>query len=342
MAIPDNRNSIYKPEKNSLAISSKWWGQFAQNLVKFRITNEQNQQYYYHKHRELLTHHLDELLLQLTEPDDAILDSINYHINKLSALASLVPNTINEFQLDVSRWKKLLKYQSRYWDTSSEVTNKRLFKLLTESKLAFESALIQSGTESTYLSTSNSNSDIKSVTVGNIQFKSGDIIAFNLNTQNDPYVSYIRELPNVYKHLGTVYIKGSDASIIYIDREKGTNIVSLAKFIETLALNGTVLRLREDIPSILKSPEIPSLAASAINQLAIEGRYKYDYIFDSNTPNYLFDWELINRGFKAYNLNLEPNHFIRNSNSIHLGNLKSHLKAFEIEFDHKFEIAGEW
>lgn len=342
LAIPDNRNSINKPEKNSLTISSKWWGKFAQNLVKFRITNEQNQQYYYNKHRELLTHHLDELLLQLTEPDDPILDSINYHINKLSALASLVPNTINEFQLDVSRWRKLLKYQSRYWDTSSETTNKKLFKLLIESKLAFESALIQSGTQSTHLSTSKSNSNFQTVTVGNLQFKSGDIIAFNLNNQNDPYVSYIRELPNVYKHLGTVYIKDADASIIYIDREKGTNIVSLSNFIGKLAPNGTVLRLREDIPSILKSPEIPSLAASAIHQLAIEGRYKYDYNFDSDTPDYLFDWELINRGYKAYNLNLEPDQFIRNSNSIHLGSLKSHLKAFEIEFDHRFEIAGEW
>lgn len=342
LAIPDNRNSLNVPKKNSSTISAKWWGKFAQNLVKFRITNKETQQYYYNKHRNLLNHHLDELLLQLTEPDNPILDSIRFHINKLSALASLVPNTIGEFEQDVSRWRKLLKYQTRYWDSSSEKTNKRIFQLIIECRLAFESALVQSNTKSISLSTIHSSGNFQSITIGKLQFKSGDIIAFNLTTDNDPYVSFLRELPNMYKHLGSVYIKDTIASIIYIDHEKGLKIVSIDNFFRKIAPNGIVLRLREDIPFILKNPELPALTASAINQMAKTGNYKYDYNFDSNTQDYLYDWELINTVYEVHNLNFNPGKFIRSSAFIHLGAHKSHLKAFEIELDHRFIIAGEW
>ncbi len=342
LSIPDNRSSLNIPERDSLTISSKWWGKFAQNLVKFRITSDLNQQYYYNKHRTLLSQHLDDLLLQLAEPDDPILDSISYHINKLSALTSLVPNKTTEFEVDVSRWRKLLKYQSRYWDTSNEATNKRLFQLIIECRLAFESALIQSNTETTSMSTIETSSKFRTVSLGNLTFKSGDIIAFNLISRNDPSVVFIRELPNVFKHLGSVYIKDDEASVIYVNHDQGLHVVPLEDFFGKIAPNGAILRLRDDIPSVLKNPELPALAASAINEMAKNGDYKYDYKYDLESKNYVYDWELINTVYKVHSLNLNPDQFIRTTSSIHLGTRKSHLEAFEIEFDHRFIVAGEW
>ncbi len=342
LAIPDNRSQLNIPKKNSLEVSSKWWGKFAQDLVKFRITNSQYQQYYYEKHRTLLYYHFDELLLQLAEPDDPILDSISLHINKLAALSSLLPTKINEFQLDVAQWRKLLKYQSRYWDTSSESTNKRVFKLITESRLAFESALIQSETESSSLSIPQKYGNSKTITYGEIDFKSGDIVAFNLPYKEDPFVSFIRELPNVYKHLGCVYITDSISVVIYIDHEIGIKVVELDKFTTEIAPNGIALRLRDDISAIIQNPQIPALVATSIYLMASGNEYEFDYNFDSDTQFYLYDWELINTAYKAHNLYLEPTKFLSNSNSIHLGNPNSHLNAFEIELDHRFDVAAEW
>ncbi len=341
LAIPDNRSSLNIPEKSSLAISSKWWGKFAQNLVKFRITSEPNQIYYYNKHQALLTQHLDELMLQLTEPDHPILDSISYHVNKLSALVSLLPNKTNAFEQDVSRWRKLLKYQSRYWDTSTEATNKRLFQLIIESRLAFESALIQSNTATTSFSTIKTSNTFQTISIGKLQLKSGDIIAFNLSNRNDPAVTFIRNLPNVFKHLGTVYISNNKVSVMYVDRNLGLHAVPIKDFF-TIAPSGVVLRLRNDIPSILKNPELPALAASAMNEMSQNGNYKYDYRYDPETRHYVYDWELINNVYKVHSLNLNPIQFIRTSNSIHVGTRKSYLQAFEIEFDHRYIITGEW
>jgi hypothetical protein len=342
LAIPDNKSSINVPEKNSLTTNGKWWGKFAQNLVKFRITNNQTQHYYYDKHRGLLKYHLDELLLQLAEPEDPILDSISFHIHKLSALASLVPNKINEFETDVAEWRKLLKYQSRYWDTSNEDTNKRLSQLIIECRLAFESTLVQSGTKTTSFSTLVPSSSVKSKNIGNIYLNSGDVVAFNLSTRNDPYSSFTRELPNLFKHLGSILITDSLASVAYVDHDVGIQIIPLDNFIEKLAPNGIVLRLRDDIPAMIKKPELPTLAAASIYKIAQKGGYKYDYNFDTDTQEYLYDWELINAAYKEYDLDLTVNKIIRRSNSINLGSINSHLKPFEIEFDHRFEIAGEW
>ena len=342
LGIPDNKKSVNIPEGNSLTITSKWWGNFAQNLVKFRITNEENQQHFYNKHRFLLNQHLDELLLQLTEPDDPILDSISYHINKLSALASLVPNKINEFEYDVSHWRKLLKYQSRFWDTSNETVNKRFFQLISESRLAFESALIQSSTELTAISTTDAINTSSTKTIGKLQFKSGDIIAFNLAPKNDPYVSYIRELPNVYKHLGSIHITESTAEITYIDHKLGAINIALEEFVNITATQGAILRLRDDIPVVLQNPMIAEMVASSIYSMASEGTYKYDYIFDSGTQNALYDWELINSAYKVHNIDFDLDQFIKGSYSINLGDYQEHLTAFEIEFDHRFVIAGEW
>ena len=342
LAIPDNRSQLHIPEKNSLEVSSKWWGKYAQNLVKFRITNSEYQQYYYEKHRNALNYHLDDLLLQLAEPDDSILDSISHHINKLSALASLAPNKINEFQYDVIRWRKLLKYQSRYWDTSSESTKQRVFHLITESRLAFESALIQSNTESATLSTAQNIDSLKPITTKNLEFKTGDIVSFNLDYREDPFVSFIKELPNVYQHLGCVHLTDTSASVIYIDHEEGIKIVDLDNFTDDIAPNGITLRLRDDIPEIYKNPQIPALAAADIYSMASGHAYEFDYNFDSDTQFYLYDWELINTAYKAHDLNLEPSKFVSNSSSIHLGNSNSHLNAFEIELDHRFIVVGEW
>lgn len=342
LAIPDNRNSLHIPDKNALALSSKWWGKFAQNLVKFRITNSKYQEYHYNKHRSLLIGHLDELLLELTEPDDPILDSISYHINKLSALASLVPNKIFEYESDVAKWRKLLKYQSRYWDTSSKKDNERLFQFIIESRLAFESALIQSNTKSTHLSTSEAKNESLSFTKGSIHFNAGDVIAFNLISAEDPYTSFIRELPNVYKHLGSVYIKDTVASIIYIDQLQGLIIMPLDTFIDEVAPNGAVLRLRHDIPDILSNPRLPELAASTMYQMAVEGSYKYDHRFDFDSHDYLYDWEFINMAYKIRNFNIDANQLIGDTYSMHVGNHNAHINAFEIELDHRFELAGEW
>lgn len=342
LAIPDNRGSLNIPKENSLIISSRWWGKFAQNLVKFRITNEPTQLYYYNKHKGLLDNHLNELLLQLAEPDDPILDSINYHINKLSALASLVPNKIDEFEHDVSQWRKLLKYQSRFWDTSDEITNKRFFQLITESRLAFESAIIQSNTESTSMSTVNVSRSNELDFIDDLQYESGDLIAFNLAPINDPYVSYIKELPNVYKHLGIVYINEGTTSVIYIDHKYGVKIVHLENFMTSQTTSGVILRLRDDIPALSQKPNLPSLAASTAYKIANNGNYKYDYNFDLGTENLVYDWELINSIYKTHSFNLDLDKYIESSSTINLGSYKDHINAFEIEFDHRFEIAGEW
>ena len=342
LAIPDNRNSLHIPDKNALTVSSKWWGKFAQNLVKYRITNSQYQTYHYNKHRNLLIGHLYDLLLELTEPDDPILDSISYHINKLSALASLVPDKIYEFESDVAQWRKLLKYQSRYWDTTSKEENERLFQLIIESRLAFESALIQSNTKSTFLSTSEPKNDLPSIKKGNIHFSAGDVIAFNLVSVEDPYTSFIRELPNVYKHLGSVYIKDTIASIIYIDQSQGLINMPLGQFIEEVAPNGVVLRLRDDIPQILSNPKLPELAAATMYQMAIEGSYKYDHRFDFDSHDYLYDWEFINMAYNTRNFNIDANQLIGDRYSMHVGNHNAHINAFEVELDHRFVLAGEW
>ncbi len=341
LAIPDNKSSIHLPEEVP-AVSTKWWGKFAQNLVKYRITSKENQAYQYNKHRNQLTKHLDQLLLELTEPDNPILDSISLNINKLSALASLVPGTIHEFEKDVAAWRKLLKYQSRYWGTSSDFANNRLFRFMVESRLAFESALIQSQEEKTSLSAPDNSISFHSKTVNNIKFQSGDIIAYSLKVDDDPYVSFVKELPNMYKHLGSVFINDSVASVIYLDHINGLSILPIEKFVNERAPNGIIMRLRSDLPDILRKPALPSLAASNMYKMALSGSYKYDYHFDSESHEYIYDWELISLAFDSQGLSIDANSFRRSSSSIHVGKRKSHLTPSEIEFDHRFIIAGEW
>ncbi len=341
LSIPDNNNAIHLSEKENLAISSKWWGKFAQNLVKYRITPSQNQAYQYKKHRSLLVKKLDNLLLDLADPNDQILDSISFHINKLSALASLVPGTIYEFEQDVASWRKLLKYQSRYWDTSSDYANTRRSKFIVESRLAFESALIQSKEKYSNFSASKKSSSPHFKIVNNITFESGDIIAYNLKTDKNPYASYIKELPNLHKHLGSVHINDTAASVIYIDLEKGLTVTALDNFID-LAPNGVTLRLRDDLPDILRNPLLPSLAANNMYKMALSNAYKYDYNFNSNNHDYVYDWEFIDLALRNQGLTVNMDMYHRNSASIYVGHRDSHITPSEIEIDHRFSLVGEW
>ncbi len=343
LAIPDHKISLHIPKQELLA-SSRWWGTFAQNLVKFRITSTENQAYQYQKHKNLLKQHLDNLLLDLTEPDNPVLDSINFHISKLSALTSLMPDKVTEFERNVARWRKLLKYQSRYWDNSSKSTQNRLQRLMIESRLAFESTLIQSNKK--YASLSTINRDISpaknSVAMANIQFKTGDVIAFNSIEKNENYSSFIKELPNVYKHLGSVYINNGVAEVVYLDVLNGLISTPIKTFIDKIAPSAVVLRLRGNILDLLGKPNLPALAATTIYNMANTGAYKYDHRFDAESHNHLYDWEFINMGFRKHNFSIDANEIIGSNYSIHVGGQNSHLNAFELELDHRFIIVGEW
>lgn len=342
LAIPDNRSSLHVPDSDELNMTSKWWGKFAQNLVKYRITNKQNQEYEYNKHQNLLHKHLDDLLIDLTEPDDQILDSINFHINKLSALVSLLPEHIEEFENDVAIWRKLLKYQSRYWNTTSKNANERLFKLLIEGRLAFESALIQSQEETAYWQTPKDSVSNEAYSFHNLNYRSGDIVAFSLNPTKDSYLSVFKELPNIHQHLGSIFIKNNEAFIVYLDRVEGLITVKASDFIGKIAPNGIILRLREDIPSILRNPALPTLAASTMYNMAKSGQYRYDYNYDTESHSFIYDWEFISKAFGEQGLDLTENLWERTTYSINVGTHKEHLLPFEVELDHRFVVAGEW
>lgn len=341
LAIPDHSSSIHLSENKNIEPSAKWWGKFAQNLVRYRITNKQNQQYQYNKHRALLINHLNELELELTEPDNKKLDSINSHINKLSALASLLPTTIHEFGNDVITWRKLLKYQSRFWDTSNELSSSRLTRFMVESRLAFESALIQSEVKSLNYNSSKKSINSYSKLVNGILFKSGDIIACNLKADINTNISIIKELPNAHNRLGSVYINDEMAVVIFMDAEEGLSTKSLSEFLN-IAPNGILLRLREDLPYILRNPLAPALAASSLYEMALNGAYKYDFKFDLETNSYLYDWELIKIGLKSQGLTINFAKNNRSSSSIYFGNRKAYITPSEIELDNRFLLKGQW
>jgi hypothetical protein len=213
---------------------------------------------------------------------------------------------------------------------------------MVESRLAFESALIQSQEEGSHLSSPDNSLSFHSKTINNIKFQSGDIIAYSLKVDDDPYVSFVKELPNMFKHLGSVYINDTVASVIYLDHIKGLSIMPIEEFVNEHAPNGIIIRLRSDLPDILRNPNLPSLAALNMYEMTLSGSYKYDYHFDSESHDYIYDWELISLAFDSQGLTIDANSFRRSASSIHIGKRKTHLTPSEIEFDHRFIIAGEW
>ncbi|MCB0494919.1 MAG: hypothetical protein KDC79_02175 [Cyclobacteriaceae bacterium] len=342
MAIPDPKEPFPIKESDGYSATSAWWGIYAQNLVKYRIINSAARSYYYDLHRTYLNNYLDEMELELTEPDSPILDSISYQINKLSALASLVPNKINEFELDISRWRKLLKYQSRFWNTSAKTDGNRLYQLLVESRLAFESALVQSNSVSVSWSMPTSESEFPSIETKNILFQSGDIVAFNLAKENGLCLSFRRDMPNAYDHLGSVYITDGKGYLTYIDKYLGLQSVTLETFLDNYAPNGMVLRIRADLPEVIDKPQLPVLAADALYKMSESGKYKYDYQLDLDTWNYLYDWEMLNDVYKQYNLKLGTEKKLSNTLTIRIGSDKLIKEPYELEYDPKLLIVGEW
>ena len=342
LAIPDSINILPLQNLDDVSATSKWWSLYAQNLVKFRITNSQNHINQYNKHKDLLDKHLNVLELQLSDPNSPLLDSIQYHINKLSVLTSLIPEKINEFESDLSKWRQLIKYQSKFWNTSSKNTKTKLYQLITESRLAMQSALIQTNHQPSSWASPVFNNDLEAVQIKNINFKSGDIIVFNLIYEKELPLRLIRNLPNAYKHLGSVYINNSEALLTYIDYKKGLQSVPLGMLLKEIAPNGIVLRLRNDIPEIINNPNLPYLTATVIKNMAETGTYKYDYNYDSDTKSNLYDWELFYNVYKTFDLELnlqklESNPFLYTSNL-----KESHTEPYELEFDYNFNVVGEW
>lgn len=342
MAIPDSKEPFPIKESEGYSVTSDWWGTYAQTLVKYRIINPAARVYYYNLHRRNLIKYLDQMELELTESDSPLLDSINYSVIKLSALASLVPNKINEFETDISRWRKLLKYQSRFWNTSSTSEGSRLYRLLVESRLAFESALVQTDFPSIALSAEPMDNGFQYKKIKNIIFQSGDIVAFNLAKEGEHSISFRRDMPNAYDHLGTVYIQNQEVSITFIDKETGLSNIPVETFLDNYAPNGMVLRIRPDISAIIQNPQLPIAAAKALFDMANSGTYKYDYKLDLDSKNYLFDWEMLSKAFKSYGFTIGTEKRLSNTQTIRVGSNEIIKEPFELEYDPQLIVVGEW
>ena len=346
LAIPDSNYEEDKQVAKKKSKTTNWWSVFAENLVKYKITNSEYQNYQYNKHQVLLDNHLNDLELQLAEPENPIYDSIRFHLNKLSALSALKPNKLVEFQTTTTRCRNLIKYQSRFWDLSDVATTDKIFQLITEVRLAFESALIQSNIDSISWSLSpnqeEENNKSESVLIDDIYFKSGDIIVFDFVFDKNIPLSYIKSLPNSDHHLASIYINESSSVATYIDYKAGIVSEPLELFVKKTAPNGIILRLRKDFSALRKKPELPHLAASIIKNKSGSSKIYYDFNFNSDTKNYLYDWDLINNEYIAIGLIINAKNLLTSNNVSLMGTDKPHITAFDLEYSPDFTVAGEW
>lgn len=341
LAIPDNTHSIHPPTGNQLHSSGKWWGKYAQNLVKFRITNATYQDYKYNEHHALLTKHLNNLVYELVDANDPILDSIRFHINKLSALVSLKPNKLGEFAHHITIWRSLLKYQSRYWDVSSADIAHRLFILYSESHFALESAVIQTEAETLTLTSGKPKNRPHLFRLDSLYFKSGDVVLFNVS-EDSPLVPTTKEMPNSFKHMASIYINDGKALAVFMDHSKGLIAQPLKKFVAQTAPHGAIYRVRNDLPDVLNNPLLAEQVATSLANMAEKGRYKYDFKYNQESNIYLYDWELLSKAFNKQGFKLNGTRLFSNISDLSLGVNTPHSIPFELEFDHRFNFVGEW
>lgn len=341
LAIPDNKKVVHTPTKNTVKSSERWWGMYAQNLVKFRIANAAYRAYHFSEHKKLLTHHLSNLAFDLVDANDPILDSITYHINKLSALVSLNSKRTAYFTELITQWRQLLRYQSRYWDVTDTDVAKALFNLYNQTNLALESAMIQAEIPNFYLSTGRPKEPFQTTLLDSIYFKSGDIILFNTQQLDSPIIPSFSTLPNSYKHLAVVHITNKNAQVSYLDIRQGLVHVPLQEFKNNVAYQGSVYRLRSDLPLMLSKPTIMQEFAAQVYDMAEKHTYYYDFRRDLKTNDALFDWEILQKLLGSYGIKWKSINFINENEDYSIG-VEPHRFVFELECDHRFNFIGEW
>lgn len=298
-----------------------------------------------------LNNQLDQLQHDGFTPDDPRLDPFLNAFFELAPLVAAQENQNEEFFSLYNRARRVIKDQSRNWDTEKAQTRITLYKLLYGMRAAVEEVNLQSQ-QYIYpvLHVDDEPSATPSTNILGIRVHSGDLLVSRGGAEVSALISRGNDFPGNFSHVALIYIE-EGTNIPYLIEahiERGVAIANLEEYIKDRKLRFMVLRPRANLPELQADPMLPHKAAKRMYEEVQKRHIPYDFKMDFFDPEAMFCSEVGSFAYGEYGIRLwqtestiSSDGVVRLLNTFGVENFVTQMPS-DLEYDPQLAVVAEW
>jgi len=296
------------------------------------------------------------LLLRISQkklgPDAPEFTELETRMFEIGPLVSGCNVFIPEYIRFVTDVRDVVKGQSERWDMNSDSSKITLYRLLYGGRTAIEEIMLQIPGNSypVLIRDAEAPSRTPAADVRNVEIHSGDILVSRGGAPTSALIARGNDYPGNFSHIALVYVdpRMHGAKIVESHIERGVVVSTVEEYMKDKKLRIMLLRLRADLPQIIKDPMLPHKAAEFAYKRAKEGHIPYDFAMDYKDHSKLFCSEVASAAYEKFGVRLWAG-----ISHISSPGLRKWLSAFgvthfetqepsDLEYDPQLVVVGEW
>jgi hypothetical protein len=276
--------------------------------------------------------------------------------NKFFSLGPLVgacPKSVPSYLALAERLRSALKHQSEHWNLDDRAARETLYRLLYGARSAAEEIILQAPPEDrppALLVGTDEPSATPAAALLGVKIHSGDILVSRGGAPTSALIARGNDFQGNFSHIALVHVDSSSGkmSIIESHIERGVVISTPEEYLHDTKLRVMVLRLRSDLPALVRDPLLPHRSASFMLGRARERHIAYDFSMDYGDTTKLFCSEVASSAYAAFGM-----HLWMGISHLSTPGVRSWLAEFgvnhfetqepsDLEYDPQLRVVAEW
>jgi hypothetical protein len=285
-------------------------------------------------------------------PDNTIFDNLERTTFETAALVGACPQRISQYLGYISALRIAVKRQSENWSINSPQARQRIYRLLYGARGAVEEVMLQAPNNAyqPLIPGVDEPSATPSATVLGVAIHSGDILISRGGVATSALIARGNDFPGNFSHVALVYVDSQTSLISVVEShiECGMTVSSLDNYLKDKKLRIMILRLRSDLPEMLKDPLLPHKAAKQALADFRAGHIAYDFAMDISESKKRFCSEIASAAYAPFGINL----WAEKSSISSIGATRwlamFGVKYFDteapsdLEYDPQIQVVAEW
>ena len=185
------------------------------------------------------------------------LDSLEDAFFRLAPRAAACSSLANDYLALQGRLREAIKWQSTAWDLTARDVRDRLYRSLYGSRAAVEEVMLQQlDSIRTLFVGSPVPSATPSAISNGVTLHSGDILVSRGGYPTSALIARGNDYPGNFSHIAFVHVDSAthEISVIEAHIERGVVVATADQYLADKKLRVMLLRLRPDLPALLRDP----------------------------------------------------------------------------------------
>ncbi len=285
-------------------------------------------------------------------PDDPIFRKLEGMVFEMGPVVSACNKQVMDYIRLIADMRTVIKKRSEDWDMNSTTARDTLYRLLYGSRAAAEEVILQTpaGTVPKIVPGKDEPSQTPWADIRGARIHSGDILVSRGGAPTSALISRGSDYPGNFSHIAFVFVDPDTrtARIIEAHIERGVVVSTVEQYLEDKKLRVMLLRLRADLPQLMKDPMIPHKAALLAYNNATKKHIPYDFEMNYHEHSKLFCSEVASAAYEPFGIKLWMGISHLSSPGLQKWLSDFGVRYFEtqepsdLEYDPQLTVVGEW